>query len=127
MADNYLEKKFEALGHAHTVHGSAPSLDTLLQKVGEQEVMPCDQDGVCRVIRFSKPGVPGYKVLNAQLEAMIHSARRLGIPFEATCDELSSSIRLSCRSSVALGQVILAVRLKASALFLDSELVFSCD
>ena len=127
MADNYLEKKFESLGRARTVHSSTPSLDTLLQKVGEQTPMPGDQDGFCSLIRFSKPGVPGYRVLNALLEAMIHSARRLGIPFEAVCDETSSSIHLSCRSSLALGQVILAIRLKASALFLDSELVSTGD
>lgn len=109
MADNYLEKKYEELRHGKPViRRNTPSLDTLLRKVGED----ADID-------------TGYLVKQAQLDAIVRSAGFLGGLFvfetcEAAADS-SASVRITCQgSSFLLGQIVMAVRLKAAELGLDS-------
>ena len=64
-----------------------------------------------------------YIVKQAQLDAMIASARHLGLPFEARADEgATASIEVKGRSSFELGQILLAMSLKAAELYLRTDL-----
>ena len=106
MADNYLEKKYDEYLHGKSViHKANPSLDSLLGYLASEDGKP---DG-------------GYIVRQAQLDAAVRSARKLGIPAEITTDESAAQIRISCSSPAGLGQLILATRLKAAELKLRSE------
>ncbi len=106
MADNYLEKKYDEYLHGKSViHRANPSLDSLLDYLAREDGKP---DG-------------GYIVRQAQLDAAVRSAQKLGIPAEITTDESAAEIRISCSSPAGLGQLILAARLKAAELKLRSE------
>lgn len=105
MADNYIEDKLEKLGSSRPVirHVNA-SLDSLLKEAGS-----------------AYTSVPeGYVVKQAQSDAMIFSARRLGIPFTASCPD-PSTIRICCADMLSLGEIVLAVRLKAAEMKLRAS------
>lgn len=105
MADNFLEKKYEDLRNGRQVIRKInASLDSLLSKSAEST-------------QFESPD---YKVKKAQLEAIIASASRLGLEFSAQAFEKDSSICLSCKDDFILGQLCLAMRLKACELKLQS-------
>ena len=106
MADNYLEKQYEAYKSGRPVFRKVnPSLDSLLLRLEDKDSLTDES----------------YIIKQAQLDAVIRTARLLaesdGIDFFA--DEASSSIELSgWHDETALGQVMLAMRLKAAELHL---------
>lgn len=104
MADNYLERKMEALSRGTTViRKDNPSLDTLIRRVvGPREPI-------------------GEKVMQAQLDAVARSASLLGAGVVANACEADQSVILSCNSPEDLGAAVLAARLKAAELGLVSE------
>lgn len=109
MADNYLEKKYEELRQGKpVVRRNTPSLDTLLRRAGECSDIDCT-----------------YVVKQAQLDAVVRSSGLLGMPFIYESSETSADspalVRISGQvSAFELGQAVLAVRLKAAELGLDS-------
>ncbi len=106
MADNYLEKKYEEYLHGKSVIRRAnPSLDSLLDFIR----------------RDGGAAEPGYAVKQAQLDAAVRSAEKLGIEAEISTDEAAAEIRLRCGSAFSLGELTLAIRLKAAELKLRSE------
>ena len=106
MADNYLEKKYEEYLHGKSVIRRAnPSLDSLLDFIR----------------RDGGAAEPGYAVKQAQLDAAVRSAEKLGIEAEISTDEAAAEIRLRCGSAFSLGELTLAIRLKAAELKLSSE------
>ena len=108
MADNYLEKKYEEYLHGKSiVRRDNPSLDSLLGRLAG----PQDRTD------------ESYSVKQAQLDAVLRSAARLGLDAEASSDESKGLVRLRCRTPEDLGALILAVRLKAAELNLHSSTV----
>ena len=106
MADNYLEKKYEEYLHGKSVIRRAnPSLDSLLDFIR----------------RDGGAAETGYAVKQAQLDAAVRSAEKLGIEAEISTDEAAAEIRLRCGSAFSLGELTLAIRLKAAELKLRSE------
>ena len=106
MADNYLEKKYEEYLHGRSVIRRAnPSLDSLLDFIS-QGGGAAESD---------------YAVKQAQLDAAVRSAEKLGVEAEISTDEAAAEIRLRCNSPFSLGQLVLAARLKAAELKLRSE------
>ena len=106
MADNYLEKKYDEYLHGKSViHKANPSLDSLLGYLASEGGKP---DG-------------SYIVRQAQLDAAVRSARKLGIEAEISTNEAAAEIRLRCGSAFSLGQLVLSIRLKAAELKLRSE------
>ena len=106
MADNYLEKKYEEYLHGKSVIRRAnPSLDSLLDFIS-QGGGAAESD---------------YAVKQAQLDAAVRSAEKLGVEAEISTDEAAAEIRLRCNSPFSLGQLVLAIRLKAAELKLRSE------
>lgn len=104
MADNYLERKMEALSRGATViRKDNPSLDTLIH----------------RVVQPREP--IGEKVMQAQLDAVARSASLLGAGVIAQACEATQSVTISCNSPEDLGAAVLAARLKAAELGLVSE------
>ena len=108
MADNYLEKKYEELQHGRpVVRRSTPSLDTLVRRAADQ-----------------RAGDAAYVVKQAQLDAMVRTAGMLGADVSFAADESTASIEASCaspRNMVALGEALLAIRLKAAELSLSTS------
>lgn len=109
MADNYLEKKYEELRQGKpVVRRNTPSLDTLLRRVGETAEIDT-----------------AYIVKQAQLDALVRSAGLLGCDccfqtFETSANS-PAYVRISCPDGpFNLGQAVMAVRLKAAELCLDS-------
>lgn len=107
MADNYLEKRYaEVFGAGSGVKArrEVASLDTLLGRLaaaGEADA--------------------SYVVKQAQLDAMVRSANKLAeaADCQMVADEATASIRIcGCASELALGQLVLAMRLKAAELHL---------
>lgn len=112
MADNYLEKKYDEYLHGKSVIRRAnPSLDTLLGKVAEPQERTDE----------------GYAVKQAQLDAVMRSASRLGLDAELSSDEQGGRILLRGRSPEELGALTLAARLKAAELGLYSRQVLHHD
>lgn len=106
MADNYLERKYEDYSKGKAIIRKAnPSLDSLLEEAG----------------KANRTADSSYKVKSAQLEAVIRSARRTGIPFDAECHEEQAAVNIACAEPTELGQIILAMRLKAAELRLQTE------
>lgn len=108
MADNYLEKKYEELQHGRpVVRRSTPSLDTLVRRTADRHANDAS-----------------YVVKQAQLDAMVRTAAMLGADVSLTADERTASIVASCASPmgmIALGKVLLAIRLKAAELSLNTS------
>ncbi len=106
MADNYLEKKYDEYLHGKSViRRTSPSLDSLLDFISQG----------------GGAADPAYMVKQAQLDAAVRSAEKLGIEAEITADEAAARISLSCDSPAGLGALVLAARLKAAELKLRSE------
>ena len=106
MADNYLEKKYDEYLHGRSVIRRAnPSLDSLLDFIR----------------RDGGAAETGYAVKQAQLDAAVRSAEKLGVEAEISTDEAAAEIRLRCGSAFSLGQLVLSIRLKAAELKLRSE------
>lgn len=111
MADNYLEKKYEELQHGKSVvRRSTPSLDSLLK----------------RLVAAGEPSTE-YLIKQAQLDAMVRSASMLGgsLVFETSetvAGEKPACVRVSAESgsAPALGEAVLALRLKAAELHLET-------
>lgn len=111
MADNYLEKRYEELREGRPVIRRVnASLDSLLSKVGEEK-------------GCNSPDEEGEKVKAAQFEALKHSAERLGILFSCEYSEVRGEFRAACSDMYSLGQIVLAVRLKAAELKLFTEVL----
>lgn len=115
MADNYLEKKYEEFRQGRPVlRRNTPSLDSLLKKLQEEG---CEAD-------------PDYVVKKAQLDALTRSAGFVGdIPeidtFESAPGDGPSFLKIGlCDDPLLLGEIILAVRLKAAELGLCSKVEF---
>lgn len=110
MADNYLEKKYEELKRGKpVVRRSTPSLDTLFKRLASAADIDLS-----------------YTVKQAQLDALVRSAGRLGddCVFETfeTSANSAAIVRISCPCGPwSLAQAVLAVRLKAAELGLDSS------
>ena len=99
MADNYLEKKYEEYLHGKSVIRRAnPSLDSLLDRISSPQ----------------EHTDPDYAVKQAQLDAVVRSARKLDIEATISTDESNASITLRCPSQEGLGALVLAARLKAA-------------
>lgn len=101
MADNYLEKKQDALRNGASVYvRNTPSLDTLIRRIG------------------GPVSDPSYEIKQAQLDAMVRSALLYSPATTAETDVLSGSIRFSgdCASQAAA-----IARLKAAELGIRSE------
>ena len=118
MADNYLEKKYEELQHGRAVvRRSTPSLDSLMKSL-------------------SGAGEPSseYAVKQAQLDAMVHTASIPGgrVSFhtaETVPGESPAFVRVSASGDAAadLGEAVLALRLKAAELHLETRVDWSSD
>lgn len=111
MADNFLEKQYEEWKNGRpSVHRKNPSLEALVKRLGEQS--PRDES---------------YMVKQAQLDAIVRTASALGLASEFITDEDSASITVKCSGPVMLGETLLAIRLKAVELKLQSEVKISSD
>ncbi|MBP5566992.1 MAG: hypothetical protein J6X57_05865 [Bacteroidales bacterium] len=113
MADNYIENKMEEFRQgAKVVRRQGTSLEGLLEIVAsEEEAAPAADKAAA--------------VMPAQLEAVVRAAKHLpeAADFRFEVDEAASVIRIlgPCsprRHLINLGQVILAMRLKAAELHL---------
>ena len=91
MADNFLEKQMERYREGRTVvRPVTPSLDVLLRRLAEQ-------DGTGATEKDT-----GYIVKEAQLQAVLRSARILfGDCFDATVSEKEQSIMLKLKGMAA--------------------------
>ena len=106
MADNYLEKKYDEYLHGKNIIRRAnPSLDSLLSRVSGQQ----------------EQTAPDYRVKQAQLDAVIRSAERLGLDAEFSSDEGRGLVSIRCSTPEDLGALVLAARLKAAELGLHSR------
>lgn len=118
MADNYLEKKYEELQRGKAVvRRSTPSLDSLMKSL-------------------SGAGKPSseYAVKQAQLDAMVRTASIPGgrvsfLTSETVPGERPAVVTASApRDSAAdLGGTVLALRLKAAELHLETCVEYSSD
>ena len=122
MADNYLEKKMEEFRQgAKVVRRPGASLEGLLEIVASgEEVAP--------VVGKATGVMP------AQLEAVLRAAKHLpeAAAFRFEVDEAAATIRILGPSSprrylIDLGQVILAIRLKAAELHLRATVEIRPD
>ena len=122
MADNYLEKKMEEFRQgAKVVRRPGASLEGLLEIVASgEEVAP--------VVGKATGVMP------AQLEAVLRAAKHLpeADSFRFDVDEAAATIRILGPSSprrylIDLGQVILAIRLKAAELHLRATVEIRPD
>lgn len=111
MADNYLENKMEALRSGKTVlRKNSPSLDTLIH----------------RALKDGASDPSGEMVKFAQIEAALRSASLLGTKFESEISESAQSARISVDGHTSddfrhLGELLLAIRLKATELGLKTS------
>lgn len=112
MADNYLEKRYAELQQGKpVVRRNTPSLDSLLKKVAS----PSNTDS-------------GYIVKQAQLDAIVRSASRLGFPcaFESCETTPCSAAFIRIVSDEAddfiSGEMMLAAGLKAAELGLSCRI-----
>lgn len=129
MADNFLEKRQEELRGGRTVIRRVnPSIDELLARTAAEEA------GEGAAGRKSA----SYTVKAAQIDAMLRSAHKTGAAFEADYTEGSPAlIRLSIvggavrepsEGILLLGELLLALKLKAAELHLCASLIsFSPD
>lgn len=122
MADNYIENKMEEFRQgAKVVRRPGASLEGLLEIVAsEEEAAPAADKAAA--------------VMPAQLEAVVRAAKHLpeAADFRFEVDEAASVIRIlgPCsprRHLVNLGQVILAMRLKAAELHLRATVKIRPD
>lgn len=101
MADNYLEKKQEALRSGASVYvRNTPSLDTLIRRVG------------------GAAADPTYEVKQAQLDAMARSALLYSPETSVRTDADASSLTFSGEGAA---QAAVVARLKAAELGIKSE------
>lgn len=114
MADNYLEKKYEQFKNGPTVIRKVnPSLDTLLHRIaGETAAEPM--------------GTAANSIKQAQLDAIVRSASILGYTFRFETSEEKGSVYIlgpnaPHSKAVELGEIILAMRLKAAELGFRTE------
>ena len=105
MADNYLEKKYEEWKNGKpAVKRTVPSLETLLKRLGES----------------SGPD-PLYTVKQAQIDAVIRAGKLVDNSLVFISDEASSTVSVTGGSSFILGQAVMAMKLKAAELRLQTE------
>ena len=113
MADNYIEKKMESMRTGRTVfRRDNPSLDTLLRRIAEQDGTTVTQPGAADAL---------HTVKQAQIEAVLRSARLMGFEFEAVADEGRQVLDIKMHGSTSeecerLGGIIAVARLKAAEL-----------
>lgn len=114
MADNFLERQMERYRSGKTVVRQLnPPLDLLLRRLADKEKTGGE---------VQKETDPARIVRKAQLEAALRSARILyGDSFRAELSEEEQCIILENKSCAeALGEIILAIRLKAAELGLST-------
>ncbi|MDO5442471.1 MAG: hypothetical protein Q4G10_02245 [Bacteroidia bacterium] len=100
MADNYLEKKYEEWKNGKpTVRRSTPSLEALIKQAAA-----------------SGTADSSYIVKQAQLDAIIRTASELGYNSSFATDEDSATVKVFETDKIKLGEIILAIRLKAAEL-----------
>lgn len=100
MADNYLEKKYEEWKNGKpAVRRTAPSLETLLKRLGE----PSGPD-------------PDYTVKQAQLDAITRAASLVSPHLALSSSERDATVSVSSGDPVLVGEAVLAIRLKAAEL-----------
>lgn len=101
MADNYLEKKQDALRNGARVYvRNTPSLDTLIRRIG------------------GPVSDPSYEIKRAQLDAVVRSASMYSPETQAAADPEARSIRFSGNGAA---QAAAIARLKAAELGIKSE------
>lgn len=115
MADNYIEKKMESMRTGRTVfRRDNPPLDLLLRRIAES----AQKSG--NMVQTLCPDAL-YTVKQAQIEAVLRSARLMGFEFEAVADEGRQALDIKMHGVSAeeyemLGGIIAVARLKATEL-----------
>lgn len=104
MADNFLEKQYENWKNGRApIRRNSPSLDSLVKRLSEHG-----------------PADTSYMVKQAQLDAIVRTASALDGALEFSTDENSASITVRSADRISLGEALLAIRLKAAELKLQS-------
>ena len=125
MADNYLEKKMEEFRSGKkAIRRPSASLESLLTSLAGSDAGGGAGAGV--------GGAGGAAVMPAQVDAVVRAGKRIpeAAAFRFEVDESSSLIRVLGPSSprryvFEAGEVLLAMRLKASELHLRSSVKFT--
>ena len=129
MADNYLEKKMEEFRSGKkAIRRPSASLEVLLSTLAASDAGGGGGAGA----GAAGAGAAGAAVMPAQVDAVVRAGKRIpeAAAFRFEVDESSSLIRVLGPSSprryvFEAGEVLLAMRLKASELHLRSSVKFT--